>query len=368
MGVLEHIMHVNGLYLNWPNFSHICNSFTIYCLVIQLLVRLGNKFFRNDTENLLHLKSVIIEFYKKEEKNYREVLERAAIFVDYLANIFLLFWAGMFSVTNPTAWFLSWYTSEVTYFIPIVLPFTDPFSLTGYIINNVLIVFYTMLVYVCFLCGDVFTIFFIYQSVPMIDIFCMKLSDFGKNLIKIKSEKIIIRKKNQKKKFTSQQQLEAEKAAKIAKVELQLFDFIKDFNTYNDYLKSVMQFMELTIFAQMVLNSLATATAIVVMLTHSKVIGFALVNFLIIELFFPCVLSTLLMHQKEKLLNEMFSFPWYELSLSKQKMFLQFIHLVQSSTELNAPIIGKVNMELFTSTMNATYSYLMYLKNLVKLQ
>jgi hypothetical protein len=55
-------------------------------------------------------------------------------------------------------------------------------------------------------------------------------------------------------------------------------------------------------------------------------------------------------------------------SKSNQKIFLQFIHLVQNSNGLNVPILGDINMELFTNVMNGAYSYLMCLLNFTKIQ
>jgi hypothetical protein len=82
----------------------------------------------------------------------------------------------------------------------------------------------------------------------------------------------------------------------------------------------------------------------------------------------PCIEGTLISHQKQKLLDELYSFPWYELSISKQKTFLQFIHLVQQSSEFEVPIIGILDMELFTNVMNGAYSYFMYLFNFVNIK
>jgi hypothetical protein len=71
------------------------------------------------------------------------------------------------------------------------------------------------------------------------------------------------------------------------------------------------------------------------------------------------------MFETPSTLAKVCSFPWYELSNRKKKMFLQFIHLVQNSTELIAPIVGDVDMELFTDVMNGGYSYFNYFYNFV---
>jgi hypothetical protein len=75
-----------------------------------------------------------------------------------------------------------------------------------------------------------------------------------------------------------------------------------------------------------------------------------------------------ILRQKEKLLNELYAFPYYELSNSKQKMILQFIHLVQNSSEFKIPLIGGLNMELFTDVMNCSYTYFMFLLEFFKIK
>jgi hypothetical protein len=359
MGILEQVMHFYGLYQSWPKVSYICNSLAIYCLILQLLVRLGNKFIRHDDENLQSMLKTVITIYEREEQvpDHQKILNNNLRISGLLINAYLSLCFVIFCVPNATAWIVSWYTGELILFTPLYLPFTDPTTLFWYMINSSLLVFYTMLVYFCFMTGDAFVIFFVYQCVAMVEIYCMKLRKFGENLKEVKTDQKIIVHNLEPEPSTSrnvaqlmpQKPLDNEKEKDIAIVEQQLIDLINEFNTYNNYLQSIFIYMEVTTFVATSLNSVAIAMALVVMLNYSKAIGGVLVLILFLQVLNPCVHSTVISRQKKKMLDELYGFPYYELTKSKQKIFLQFIHLVQNTKELNVPIVGIINMELFTN-------------------
>jgi hypothetical protein len=75
------------------------------------------------------------------------------------------------------------------------------------------------------------------------------------------------------------------------------------------------------------------------------------------------VLGTIVSHQNEKLLRAVCNFPWYNLSVKKQKVYMQFIHQCQQATSIDLHIIGTFDMELFTNIMNLSYKYLNFVMN-----
>jgi hypothetical protein len=376
LAALAQVMHAHGLYLIWPSISYICNSMVVYTLILLLGVRLTSKFVRKDDDCIKALLTTVITFFEQEEQtpDHLSVLLANLEFLKSLLKYYLTFSFALYCIPNPTAWIVSWYTGELTLFTPFSLPFTDPKIFSDYIINSAILAFYTMLVYVCFMTSDVLYIFFVYQCIVMIEINCKKWQEFGEKLIEAKTDKkktvtrlsepsISLRQLIQLK---TQQQSEEKKLKKIANLERKLIALIKDFNTYNDYVQAIVEFLAFTTFLTMTLNSLAIAMSIVVMLFFSKAVGVVMMMILLFQVLMSCHLGTLIFHQKEKLLDELLNFPWYELSNSKQKLFLQFIHLVQNSNEFRLPIVGKIDMKLFTGVMNGTYSYFKYLRNFVK--
>jgi hypothetical protein len=373
MGLLEQFMHFNGLYQMWPDIIHICNSLAIYCLVVQLIVRLGSKFIRHDDENMVRLLKTIVSFYEQAEQTqeYITVLFYHLDVCEFLMNSYMAFCLAIYCIPNPTAWIVSWYSRERTLFTPIFFPFIDPQSLAGFIVNSVLLTYYTLFGYFCFMTVDVFAVYFVYQCVPMSEIYCMKLKAFGEKFVQVKNKKMkkmAFLHPSTSNKNLLRQQWEKKQLKLIAETEKHLIVLIKDFNTYNDFVYSAFSFMELTSFAALSLNSMAIAMSIVVLLYFSIAIGVFIVIILLFQVLMPCVLGTMISHQKEKVLHELWSFPWYELSNSKQKMFLQLIHLCQNSNELKVPIINRLNMELFTTVINGVYSYFMFLWKMFKIQ
>jgi hypothetical protein len=369
------VMHAHGLYQTWPNIPSICSSLAITIFYLVLIGRLFNKIFKNDDDIIQGLLKTTITFYEQEEQipEHRPVLLAKIKFLQSLIIYFLVFSLLIVSIPNPTAWIVSWYTGELTLVSPVYLPFTDPKTLFWYTINSAILTFFTLLLFTMFMAYDVLYIFFVYQTVPMVEIYCMKVRKFGEKLIQAKTEKMV----NHFEPSTStlnakglwnhavHRALENKKAKKIAIVEQNLVTLIKEFNVYNEYVQAILVYLELPIFASMSLISMAIAMAIVVTLYYSKAIGGVMVIFLFSLVFTPCVQGTLILHQKEKILDEICAFPWYELSNRKQKMFLQLIHLAQNSTELTVPIVGDIDMELFTDVMNGGYSYFNYLYNFV---
>jgi hypothetical protein len=370
--VVAQVMHFNGLNHIWPNIPNICNSFVVSTFIGLLVIRFINKLIRNTNDCVQRLFKTTLAFYKQEEQisEHRPVLLLNLKFLDSLVSYF--FFVSLVGINVPalTAWILSWYTGELILPAPVFLPYTDPKTLFWYIVNSALLASFEMLLFVLFMTTDVLYIFFIYQSVPMVDIYCMKLRRFGEKLVKVKTQKIAeqVEPSTSKKlvqNFRSKLTLEHEKAKKIETVERQLIAFIKEFNTYNEYVKLILFFMEYPTFASMSLNSVSIGMAIVVMLYYSKAIGGVMIIFLFSLVFTPCVQGTVISHQKKKLVDEICAFPWYELSKTNQKLFLQLIHLTQNSTELTVPIVGQMNMERFTDVMSGGFSYFSYLYNFV---
>jgi hypothetical protein len=106
--------------------------------------------------------------------------------------------------------------------------------------------------------------------------------------------------------------------------------------------------------------------SIAVILGISIPIGIAALITFLSQLGVYCVLGTLIEIQNDKLLQKVNEFPFYELRNQKQKIFLQFIHAVQVTTNLELPLIGSTNMELFKDVVSAGYSFLGFVSNFVE--
>jgi hypothetical protein len=102
------------------------------------------------------------------------------------------------------------------------------------------------------------------------------------------------------------------------------------------------------------------------MMTFSAPIGLVVTFDYFAQVIVLCSYGAIITHQKEKIVEELCGLPWYELSNKNQKIFLQFIHMCQSSNELELPLIGVLDMRILTDVVNGSYSYFMFLYNFLK--
>jgi hypothetical protein len=373
LAALGQVMHSHGLYQIWPDVPNICNSLVMFTFMAVIGVRFINKVVRHSNDCIQELFKTTITFYEQEEQTpkHRAVLHANLKLLMSVLNFFFWFTLIGIYIPAPVAWILSWYTGELILLAPVYLPYTDPKIPFWYIVNSAFVVFFELFLFVAYMASDLLYIFFIFQTFPMVEIYCMKMSKFGVKLIQIKTEKVAEQpgpstsKMHAKDLRVFKDQMAFEKAKEIETIERQLVTLIKEFNTYNEYVAVVLYYMEFSLFASTSLDSMAIGMAIVVTLYYSKAIGGIMILYLFSLVLVPCIQGTVILHQKEKLLNAICAFPWYELSKSKQKMFLQLIHLAQNANEFVVPIIGSIDMELFADVVNGGYSYFNFLYNFV---
>lgn len=376
MLAVQQVMQFYGAYIVWPDISQLCSSGAIYCLILQLIARTINLFFTPVAANNHKRLKELYEYYKLEEQNpvHRQILNKDLKDMEAVIDGYLKLLAGLFCIPNVTAWILSWYNNEFIYYAPVFLPFIDRETLSGFIILSAFHAYQAGFAYFALMISDIKFIYFVYQCMPKVEILSLKLNSFERELSKTKIEEVNLSEIQSEPSTSSkivdhvklQKRVELIKKMKIAKVEQQFIDLIKEVKEYHDYIASIMEIVTFTTFSAMTTNSTGIGLSIIAIFFHSKAIGAMLATVLTIQVLVPCIEGTFLSHQKEKLLNELYGFAWYELSLPKQKLFLQLLHLVQTSSEFKLPIIGTLNMEIFTSVMNGAYSFCMYLFEFLK--
>jgi hypothetical protein len=365
IGLFEQIMHIYGLYQIWPEIGSICNSVSIYTMIIQLASILFNRVVRDD-EKLFHkLTTMIFNFYKREERKVecRLILAKNLKTADFVIKLYVSVWLFFFVIVNPTAWVVSWYSGEFTLVVPMFVPFTDPHTLSGYILNSVLIFLMTMLPYVIFMCVYTHSLFFSFQSKSMNDIYCVKLRDFGEKINELKELKKKQLLKVKVKSHQRQADIKTKLETHLRAIDKQFKTLIREFNDNQDFLKIAFSFIEFHTFFVIAINSFGMALSIVTSLYYSKAIGLQLICYFFAQVVAPCIQGTMIMIRKERVLDELWSLPWYELTISQQKTFLQLIHRCQNSMEYRIIIFGGLDMELFTKVLNGVYTYFMFLWN-----
>jgi len=370
-GLLIIIMQINGMIHIWPNFLKICNSSIIESIVVQLIVRVSNRFIRNDEKIVQRIQKHINNFYRREEQN----IQNRLILNSFLKNIELGLKAycvlGLipFCAPSVSALVSSIVSREYFLFVPFRIPFTDPEnSLTEFIVHSTVLFIGSLLNGIILISGDAFFLYFILQTIPMINMLKIKFRAFGFDVLNFHEQKKI---NIDQLPSTSRQEIAMKKKmydqwiSTRRKLESRLIDIIRECQEYDEYVKLCHLYMEMTIFVAILMNSFSIGLAILIAYSSSYTIGISAFLIFFIEILILCLLGSIVIYQNEKLLNELCSFPWYELSVPTRKIFLQTIHMCQNLTYLEIPIFGNLGMELFTRILNEAYAYLMFILNFV---
>jgi hypothetical protein len=202
----------------------------------------------------------------------------------------------------------------------------------------------SFVVYVALTLSDFGTFIIFIMTVSMADIYILKLENIGNELMNL----------NLKKSDKNENQLKI--IFQAVKAEKKFIEIIKEFEVYCEYVRRLQHYTEVYAFIIILVNSFGIGLAIFSALTYSAPIGISFIIGFVTQVAFVCIEGAIITHQKEKILKELLHFPWYELSPKMRKIYLQFLHCCQNSPEIELPIFGILNMEIFTNVINGSYS------------
>lgn len=375
ISIIAETMHQVGIYENWPNLKKLCFPLIIYSLIIQQMARLINRNLLNDEKKIRNLQVVVLNFFKEEELDPENIpilkngARKTRLFLyAYLTVSFIVYHTPL-----VTSLVISYVSGRYATFAEFRLPFTTLDNAVGFTINTLLTALITEMVYILSMLSDMIFIYHTYQTLPMSDIFVRKLKLLG---IKLVDYKMTIDKQfdlpatsNQKclkQRLADYQSMYAIMKKNIKDIEDELEDIIIRHEAYNNYIKMMIDSYQYTAFTALSLNSIAIGLALITLRFVSIPIGIAATTILLFQVLLPCVNGSFIQQQNEKVVFAVFNFPWYELSVSKRKIYLQFFLVCQKTKILTLPIIGNVDMGLFTHFVNASYSYFMAVWKIVK--
>jgi hypothetical protein len=367
--LLFEVMQINGIYQNYSDLLKLSSSFIIYAFVIQLVMSIVNRALGMDLEPGYKTYKTAREFYKREQKNK----EQWPMLMSTLDNAMRLLRAHgsiccvLFHTPIVTSWIVSIWRQDFIMPFCVYLPFIDPNTLFGFLLNTTIITFASTSVYICFMLIDMNMVYFPLQTLAMVDVFASKMKIFGEKLSEFnKNEEVEViagpstsRMTNAAKRLNHETRCQKQ----LEKIEGQFIALIKEYEVYNTYIDLCITFRRLVMFSQLSTNAVAIGIAFLYIKLVSIPIGAAIIAILFFQVLIPCVIGTVVNTQSERLLQAVCDFPWYELSPKMRKVYLQFVHQCQNTTVYKLPIIGELNMELFTNIMNTSYSYLTYLMN-----
>jgi hypothetical protein len=364
------VMHINGIYHNRTNFLKISSALTIYSFAIQMIASLIARASGKELEPILKAHRTARKFYETEQKNLAnwpilmKTLKNATrTFKGYMVISFVMYHTPVITSLIVSLWKRDFIMAFCVY-----VPFTDPETLYGFVLNMILHIFATFLFYVLFMMRDGHMIYWPLQLFAMTDMFALKMRTFGEQLSEFHKAQESL--KDDAGPSTSRLQniqkrvvMMIRRQKELQKLESQFITLIKDFEVYNSFIETCISYGRFAIFLALSANSAAIGLALLYIKLVSIPIGVALAAIFFFQVLIPCMIGAVVSSNNEKLLLAACEFPWYELSPKMRKVYLQFIHQCQNTNEYELPVIGELNMELFTDVMNTSYSYLTYLLN-----
>jgi hypothetical protein len=369
LGTLLEVMHINGLYQHRSDFLKIISALALYSICIQLVVALGNRFLTQSTILLLKVHDIAKRFYEREEKNkdHRSVLDSEIDKTIFTLKAYFPVSITFYFFPVITSILVSLWKHDFELAFNVYLPFTDPNTLFGFIFNTIILLMASAMVYVIFMIRDMHTIFYPFQVIPMAKVYALKLEEFAEKLSAFhneKKKKLLVSDQAGPSTLRVTKEIEENlRKKKLDIIENKLIGLIKEYEVYNQYIELIVKDVSPMTFVCLLANSFAIGLSFLEMRLVSIPIGLALVAIFMFQVLLPCVIGTIISTQNEKLLQAVCEFPWYKLSPKMKKVYLQFIHQCQNTAEIELPIIGEANMELFTNIVNTSYSYLNYLIN-----
>jgi hypothetical protein len=325
----------------------------------------------DDEGKIKNLHKLALKFYEREELDVSNIpiLKAGISKTKFILECYLTFSFVIYHIPIITSLIISFINDQNILFGAVRLPFTTLNTRTGFAVNSFFVFAMSFVVYVLFMLSDMIFIHQTYQIIPMSEIFIKKLQILG---IKLIDQKALINHKSlsighcnaQVRKQSIKEIAILER--NLLEMEDQLLELIKEHEAYNNYIKKIIDSYQYTAFMALSLNSIALSLSLITIRFDSIPIGCALSAILLFQVLLPCANGHLINKQNEKFLDAVNDFPWYELSVRKRKSFLQFVLVCQHTKRLTLPIIGHVDMELFTNFVNASYSYFMLMLKFVK--
>lgn len=354
------IMQINGIIHIWPDSIKICNSIMLDSFGSQLSMRLVGRFIHDDEQNVLDIQEIIDEFYENEEKLFerQNFLTSRVMLIDVAVKYYMLINGILFHIPIITSVIISIYFQDFIPSAPFYVPFVDPDQLQGFVVNEILMAFTSTMMFMLLIVMDLTYFYYALQSIPIGDIFVANLKEFEESLNKLNDiESKSYRGKNIQKPKSKNTVLDLSKK--------QIVKLITDFNNYNNFLSLLITYMHMPSLSIISTNAIAIGLSILVALFFSIPIGISMGLIFLLQILLPCIEGAIISHQNEKILNAVWEFPWYELSTTNQKIWLQFLHQCQNANEYKVMIFGRVNMELFANAIKTAYSTLMFFLELV---
>lgn len=140
---------------------------------------------------------------------------------------------------------------------------------------------------------------------------------------------------------------------------------IKFFIFCNEYTTSRAEVTRIIQFFSIAINSIAMAMSVILAYKVSIFIFTTVGITFFSQILVYCVLGEMIEREHERIERALWEFPFYELDVGDQKIFLQTLMFARNSRKMDVTFFGHVNFELLKNVMNAGYSYFMFIWNFI---
>jgi hypothetical protein len=365
------LMLINGYIQIEPAFVNVCQASIFNSLAFELINRAINRYIFNDEIGTKKLEKKLEEFYEKYQDEHEEILfDRINLIHKVMkAFIYVYFFVGIMPVI--TCWILFLVTGKYVTIFPFLYPWTNSNTLTGFLLNMVITSAISLSVILLIFPNAYLMPFQGVQVIPMADIFIAKIKSWEENIVAKKEELRKLPRPNSRMSYREKYKTEILRQKALEKFNARtqkfLIDIVEFLSEYNGYIDDAIYVMTLPSFGATTVNAIFMGLSLIYLLTYSVPIGIAVLFLNFFDVFIPCLVGTIISHSNDRILDSLLNFPWYELSNSNQKIFLQIIHLCQNLKEFELPMIGTVDMELLKQIIFGTYSYFNYIMNFVEI-
>lgn len=359
------VMQFNGIYHVWPDFINICNSLAFDSIALQILMRLAVRFMTNHEEDVNNFDLTILKFYEREEQNMkrRKFLNSRIKLIGVVLKSYMILNGVLFHIPILTSIIISIYYRDFILFAPFHFPFVNHKQLIGFILNEFLMGTATVTFAGILITSELIYFYYTLQILSIGDIFIENIKEFGDE---VKNERQEINNVNNLEKISQKINLIKNLRKKEAQNDRKIVRIITDFSINQNFTSLIIKYMQMLNFIAILMNALAIGFSILVVLFFSVPIGISMILIFLLQILLPCVEGAMIFYQNQKILNAVLNFPWYELSNSNQKIWLQFIHQCQNANEFKIIIFGHLNMERFTDIVKSAYSSSMFVLKLAK--
>lgn len=276
LGLTWLIMCLNGCYQNFGDSKKLIHAMLPNAFITVFIGRVYNLQARRTDTFDTNLQMNLEKFYEKYErdKRYRAKLKQRAreseLYTKFLALGILI----CYHILPFPSVYMYWRTGEKFLYMHNYLPFTDPKSLNGFIINMTLLNLLVPVCYVSMIGTEMIFLFYGYQVVPKCDILCYHLEELDEELQRCGEEENFNSNVVLRNHFIQETtKVINKKEEKRQNRQSRLIEIIQEHREYNEYIQDLVFLMEIPCFFAGIFNSLSIGMAIATSFNISLLVG-----------------------------------------------------------------------------------------------